>query len=44
MYMVKSDDTDESDGVEGEHVYIGSRRLADLKIRFGKWLEEERGW
>ena len=38
------DENDESDVVRGEYVYTGPKFLADLKLRFGKWLEEERGW
>lgn len=38
------DDSIESDTVKGEYVYTGPKFLADLQVRIGKWLEEERGW
>ena len=41
--MTATDDSDEQSLVRPEYVYTGgSKRLADLKLRFGKWLEERR--
>lgn len=41
--MTATDD-DESSLVRAEYVYTGgSKRLADFKLRVGKWLEERRG-
>ncbi|WP_276302276.1 hypothetical protein [Halorussus lipolyticus] len=41
--MTARDDADESSLVRAEYVYTGgSKRLADLKLRFGKWLEDRR--
>ncbi|WP_281275360.1 hypothetical protein [Halorussus ruber] len=41
--MTEVGDGDEPSIVRAEYVYTGgSKRLADLKLRFGKWLEERR--
>ncbi|WP_321112683.1 hypothetical protein [Halorussus salinisoli] len=42
--MATTDD-DEQGIVRAEYIYTGgSKRLADLKLRVGEWLEERRGW
>jgi hypothetical protein len=42
--MTETGDGDESSPVQPVYVYTGPKFLADLKLRIGRWLEEERGW
>jgi hypothetical protein len=41
--MDENDDIDEPSPLKGEYLQTEPRFMADLRLRFGKWLEE-RGW
>lgn len=40
--MSEKDDIDDLTEFRPGYIYIGPKFLVDLKIRFGKWLEERR--
>lgn len=42
--MNEKDDNDDPNLVRGEYVQTEPKFLGDLRLRLGKWLEEERGW
>ena len=40
--MNEKDDIDDATRYSTDFIYIGPKFLVDLKLRFGKWLDERR--